>query len=94
MGWLHVRAWWYLRIWPEKPLPHDVRMYVIRQSLEPALQRASSKEEKDKIISDAMYTALHDDEIDADTTNYIIKTVFAHTDPAPPLPIPYEKPDA
>ncbi len=88
MSWLGVRAWWYLRISPKRPIPKDVRMYIMRHSLEPAIQRASSKEAKDKIIGEAMYTALHDDEIDAATTDYIIKICFAHTDPAPPLAVP------
>lgn len=57
--WMQLRAWWYLRFSPTIPLddkgatgtrmPPDVREYIIRRSIQPAIDKAKTDEAKKKL---------------------------------------------
>jgi hypothetical protein len=47
--WLQVRSWWYAKGYGDsEKMPRDVREYIIRRYMKPAMDRLKTQEEKDQ----------------------------------------------
>lgn len=85
--WMQIRAWWYVTR-PKNQMPRDVREYILRRDLKPAIARAKTNEEKDRLsatIFNASLT-LENSEISSALRDELIATSFKLLDGVPRLP--------
>ena len=89
--WLELRGWWYAKGFGDKDrMPRDVREYIIRRYMIPALAMQKTEKARAEFLDRALFgvLALGPDEISPQLRDEVIKTVFEHTRPSDPLPLP------